>query len=214
MNNTKVNFLTRLFSVLSITILLAAFSYHFLDKPIAYWVVDHHLVSLDILRKITLLPKIFEVVSLFLFPIFILSWGLGYNKPFLKNLTLASIALVITDFWIEWLKFSFGRYWPRTWAENNPSLIDTNDYGFHFFHSKSEAYQSFPSGHTALTVTVLTFIALRYPRFRIPALLIALTVPFSLISLDYHFLADAIGGAGLGWTVAYCLSTLTKKENS
>lgn len=211
MNNHEFNLFTRLLIVLTGSMLFATFSYHFLDKPIAYWTVDHHIVNLEILKKITLLPKLFEIASLFLLPFYILSWGFGYAQPLLTNLSLASIALVITDFWNEWLKFSFGRYWPRTWAENNPSLIDSNDYGFHFFHSKAEAYQSFPSGHTALTVTVLTFIGLRYPRLRIPAFLIGLMVPFSLISLDYHFLADTIAGAGLGWAVAYCLSTFTAK---
>jgi len=156
-----------------------------------------------------MIPKVFDVVAaLAVFIVHIFSWMIGRVSPLLNNLTLSSIALVITDFWIEWLKYAFGRYWPRSWVNNNPSLIDTNEYGFHFFYSKEEAYQAFPSSHTALTVAAVTFLALRYPRLRLPAVIIACSVPLSLVGLNYHFLGDTIAGAGIGWIIAYSLNSV------
>jgi membrane-associated phospholipid phosphatase len=211
MNDPKSHLLTRLLLVFVVTVFLTAISFVYLDKPIAYWADSHHPIPHGILKIISEIPKIFDVISaLAVFVVHIFSWVIGRVSPLMSNLTLSSIALVITDFWVEWLKYTFGRYWPRTWVDNNPSLLDTRDYGFHFFFSKDQAYQAFPSAHTALTIAVVTFLALRYPRLRIPAIVVGLSVALSLIALNYHFLGDTIAGAGIGWMVAYSLDAFNE----
>ena len=48
------------------------------------------------------------------------------------------------------LKFVFGRTWPETWVNNNPSFIRDGVYGFNWFHGGA-GYASFPSGHMSVT---------------------------------------------------------------
>ena len=208
----KSIFLKRFLLVLIGTIAISALCYFFVDKPIAFWFSKHHPFPEELLLLITYIPKVFDVVSaLGVFVVHMFSWMIGRVSNFLRNLTLTSITLVITDFWTEWMKFMFGRYWPQTWTvDHNPSLIDTDDYGFHFFASKTEAFQAFPSAHTSLTIASVTFLALRYPFLRMPAMLICISVPLSLVALNYHFLGDTIAGAGLGYMVAYSIDTFNK----
>lgn len=205
----KSIFLKHIFFVFTLTVVLSFLSYVALDKPIAYWFAKHQMFPDDILLLFTYIPKVFDVAAaLAVFTVHIFSWVIGHVSNLLKNLTLTSIALVITDFWTEWLKYLFGRYWPLTWTvDNNPSLIDTDEYGFHFFASKTDAFQAFPSAHTSLTIASVTFLALRYPIFKIPAIIISIVVPFSLVALNHHFLGDTIAGAGLGWMIAYSVDT-------
>jgi membrane-associated phospholipid phosphatase len=97
----------------------------------------------------------------------------------------------------EQLKHVFGRYWPETWSHDNPSLIRDGAYGFHPFHG-GDAYGSFPSGHTARTVAVVSVFWLAYPKTRLLCLLLAASVMVDLVGMNYHFVGDTIGGAGLG----------------
>src|SRR6202035_331252 len=68
-----------------------------------------------------------------------------------RTLFAASVSLMVAVAFEYYLKFLFGRYWPETWVDDNPSLIGDGAYGFHPFHFGT-AYGSFPSGHTARTV--------------------------------------------------------------
>ncbi len=214
MKNRKSAFLTTIFFVFTISVILSLICHFYLDKPIAFWVANNHYLPRHLLKPISEIPKVFDAVTaLSVFIVYIFSWIMGEVPLLLKNLTLASIALVITDFWVEWSKYIFGRFWPLTWVNNNPSLIDTNEYGFHFFYSTGDAYKSFPSAHTALTIAAVTFLALRYPSLRIPAILVSVAVPLSLVALNYHFLGDTIAGAGLGWMVAYSLDTINQNNH-
>ena len=214
MTYPKSVLLKRLSLVFLSTVVLSLICYYFLDKPIAYWFAHHQPVPHNLLLFFTYIPKAFDVVAaLAVFVVHIFSWVIGRVPTLLYNLTLTSITLVITDFWTEWSKFLFGRYWPLTWTvDHNPSLIHTNDYGFHFLASKTEAFQAFPSAHTALTIASVTFLALRYPILKIPAIVICIVVPLSLVALNHHFLGDTIAGAGLGWMIAYSVDTFNKEH--
>jgi membrane-associated phospholipid phosphatase len=209
----KSVFLRNIFLVSFATILITLICYYFLDKPIAFWFHEHEPIPRDILQLFFHIPKVFDVAAaLGVFTVHIFSWIIGRVPPFLNNLTLTSITLVITDFWTEWSKFLFGRYWPTTWTiDHNPSLIHTNDYGFHFLASKTEAaYQAFPSSHASLTIASVTFLALRYPILRVPAIIISVMVPLSLVALNHNFLGDTIAGAGLGWIIAYSVDAFNQ----
>ncbi|MBX9586854.1 MAG: phosphatase PAP2 family protein [Gammaproteobacteria bacterium] len=208
----KSVFLRNIFLVSFATVSTTLLSYYFFDKPIAYWFHKHEPIPHHILQLFFHIPKIFDVAAaLGVFTVHIFSWIIGRVSPFLSNLTLTSITLVITDFWTEWSKFLFGRYWPTTWTiDHNPSLIDTNDYGFHFLASKTEAFQAFPSSHASLTIASVTFLALRYPILKVPAIIISLLVVLSLVALNHNFLADTIAGAGLGWIIAYSVDAFNQ----
>ena len=109
----------------------------------------------------------------------------------------AGVSLMLAVFFEFYLKYLAGRYWPETWTHGNPSLIGTGDYGFHPFHF-GEAYGSFPSGHTARTVAVLSVVGLAYPKLRLPCAGFCVLVAVSLVAMNYHFVGDTIGGVLLG----------------
>ena len=69
----------------------------------------------------------------------------------------------------------FGRTWPATWTNNNPSLLRDRVYGFNCFHS-GHGYSSFPSGQTAAV----------------------LAVGIVLTGANFHFLSDVIAGGFVG----------------
>ncbi len=97
----------------------------------------------------------------------------------------------------EQLKFDFGRLWPETWVDGNPSWIKDAAYGFFPFHGRT-GWSSFPSGHmTAITAPVSVLWA-RLPRWRpvlaIPVILVAV----GLYGADFHFIGDMVAGCCLG----------------
>ena len=63
-----------------------------------------------------------------------------------RTLLAACLAIIISVALKEQLKFVFGRTWPETWVDHNPSWVANGAYGFHFFHG-GEGWASFPSGH-------------------------------------------------------------------
>jgi membrane-associated phospholipid phosphatase len=116
---------------------------------------------------------------------------------FQKVCFAASISIMVTAAFLGSLKGVFGRYWPDTWIDNNPSLIRDGAYGFHPFHAGS-AYDSFPSGHTGRTLAVTSVFWIAYPRWRWASALVSASVAVGLVGMNYHFVGDTIGGGFLG----------------
>ena len=105
------------------------------------------------------------------------------------------------------LKFVFGRTWPDTWINNNPSLIRDGVSGFNFFHGGA-GYSAFPSGHTTVTCAVVAVFWVSYPRYRpLYAALVAVVV-IGLIGANYHFLSDVIAGGFIGWLTGWIAVSL------
>jgi hypothetical protein len=105
-----------------------------LDQPIAFF-VHRIVVDKTIFVWLQRLPVVFLLLSLI-----VLAWcGLWalIKRPFsrLKSVGLAcSISFIATNFVTNQLKYAFGRTWPDTWIENNPSLIQNGVFGFNPFH--------------------------------------------------------------------------------
>ena len=137
----------------------------------------------------------------------------SYHKVNYFDRTILAMAnsIVIVSFFKTGLKFVFGRYWPKTWVNNNISLISNHAYGFHFFHS-GKAYQSFPSGHAAVVTAAMLTIWFAYPRLRWLCVSIIALVVIGLIGLDYHFISDVIAGGFLGAIVAYYVTKISQIE--
>jgi membrane-associated phospholipid phosphatase len=121
-------------------------------------------------------------------------------RPSPRGWTLVScaVAVVIATSCKDALKEVFGRTWPETWVNHNPSFIRDGVYGFFPFHG-GEGWASFPSGHTAAIGAVAGVLWSRAPQLRwLWALLVALT-GIGLVADTYHFLGDVIAGGYVGF---------------
>jgi membrane-associated phospholipid phosphatase len=158
---------------------------------------DHDYQRFILLRRFTDTPMVLQVFSLVV--ILYVSVKQAW-RPLVhveRVLLAASISLVVAVAFEYYLKFLFGRYWPDTWIDDNPSLIDTGAYGFNPFHF-GEAYGSFPSGHTLRSVAFLGVIWAVYPAWRWVCVAVWVSVVLGLVGMNYHFVGDTIGGALVG----------------
>ena len=133
------------FKILLPGILLIVLCYFFIDKPVAFWVYAHHWRQYHWLELLTHLD---DVLSGMVFIIYLVLWiRFLRNKNSRHDRVVLVIAnsYVITAFLVTILKFIFARYWPATWVNNNPSLLQNGAYGFNWLRL-GVAYQSFPSG--------------------------------------------------------------------
>src|SRR5580658_6528589 len=109
----------------------------------------------------------------------------------------ASLTVIVSVAIKDQLKFLFGRTWPETWVDHNPSWITNHSYGFSFFHGGA-GWGSFPSGHTTETWAFVAVFWVRAPRLRLLWAALALLVPIGLFGADFHFVGDMVAGAFLG----------------
>lgn len=135
-------------------------------------------------------------------------WMRGLLFRWARVLLALSVSIILADQFRESLSYVFGRYWPETWINNNPSLIENGAYGFHFFHEGS-AYGSFPSGHAARIVALAAVIWIACPKWRWACIAASLAVCIGLLGMNYHFVGDVIAGAVVGgivgaYTNAFC----------
>lgn len=176
--------------------------YFFVDRPVAWFVHDHLIPQNDhFLKYVQEPPGWFDWLA----PLVIV--GLMIRRaggPFTHlewALLAAALNLIVTLNFKDNLKFVFGRYWPDTWINHNPSFIDTGAYGFNPFHDGVN-YASFPSGHTARIVSVMAVFWFAFPKGRWLWITLAMAVMIALVGMNYHFVGDCLAGAVLGTITA------------
>jgi membrane-associated phospholipid phosphatase len=187
---------------LALTAAFCAASYAWFDRPIAFFV--HRELGKPAL--FTQLPRISEWLVAAASAVFVLLGLRGLRGQPLSRLEavilLCGLAVIVSAAVKGEMKFIFGRTWPETWTNNNPSLIRDNVYGFFFFHG-GRGYESFPSGHTAAVCAAMTVLWLCYRRWRALYAIIVGLVVIGLIGSDFHFLGDVVAGgfvgASTGW---------------
>lgn len=182
---------------LLLTALAVVVCYLWVDRPLAL-LAHAHNAQREAFASLTHIPDLLNPLSVIAFIVFGL-WALS-GRPMVKAVTasaLASISLIVAEATKMQLKFAFGRYWPDTWVQNNPSFIRDGAYGFNPFHG-GPGYASFPSGHTAVTCAVISVVWIMFPKLRLPGTLIVLAVAVGLIGANYHFLSDVIAGGFVG----------------
>jgi len=193
---------TRWVVSLAIVIVAVALSYAWLDRPIAVYVhAEFHGVKA--LPWLTFIPECLALPAVALF--IIMGWrvALGRHLSRVESVFLVcGVSLTVAVAIKDQLKFAFGRTWPETWINNNPSLIRNNVYGFNPFHG-GVGYSSFPSGHTTAICAVMSVLWICYPKFRAIYVLLMIAVATGLIGADYHFLSDVIAGAFLGLSTGW-----------
>lgn len=128
----------------------------------------------------------------------LLGWRPGrWGRIVIATCLAALLAIEIKDT----LKFAFGRTWPETWINNNPSWIGNGVFGFNPFHG-GQGWSSFPSGHMTAITAPMAALWLTIPRWRWLFAGIVLLVAIGLLGADYHWLSDIIAGTFLGAATA------------
>jgi membrane-associated phospholipid phosphatase len=111
----------------------------------------------------------------------------------------------------EALKFAFGRTWPETWVNNNPSYFGTpSTYGFFPFHG-GPGYASFPSGHTAVITAFAGALWFLCPKLRWLSIAAPLAVVIGLLGADHHWLSDIVAGGILGATTGIAAAKIGRQ---
>ena len=140
---------------------LVLICYYWVDRPVARFVHDHGSFLSGFLQWPPLISNWLKSIAPLAIVLAVLWWV--WRPGRLQTVLLAiSANLVVTVVLKQFLKWCCGRYWPETWAHDNPSLIGSGAYGFHPFQHGT-AYDSFPSGHAAVTCCVLSILWLSYP---------------------------------------------------
>lgn len=187
-----------------VLLIVAAIPYSvvYLDRPLSHF-CERMFGHFTWAANFTDTPSFFHPIALLLFGIFLIRRlaARPFGKPDIICL-LGDASLLLSDFITGWLKYVFGRTWPKY---GFPSYIRQNIYGFNPFHA-GVGYQSFPSGHVAALCAVLAVLWVFYPRFRALYALAALGFSAGLIAANYHFLSDTIAGGLVGaLTGALCV---------
>ena len=214
MTDTENTLALRRWALAFLSVALAvAICYFWLDRPIALFVHDQlPRNSRVLLEPITYIPNplIWAATIVFLFLGVRGLTGRTLSKM-QTAIVLCSVSLMIAETLKNVLKFVFGRTWPETWVQNNPSFIHGGVYGFNLFHG-GEAYQSFPSGHMTAICALASVLWIYYPRLRSICLIVTLAVLVSLVGTNFHFLSDTIAGAFVGTSTGLMVSMLFARQ--
>lgn len=192
--------------------LLVVICYFWIDRPVAYFVHNDRVEKVAVFKWLTYPPPLVQIWSPLILTLLIIRRGFGTFNHWERTLFVACISLIVADEFRTSLGDLFGRYWPETWFDNNPSLIGTGTYGFHPFESGDDT-GSFPSGHAARILGFGSVWWLAYPRIRILLILIILPMLISLVAMDYHFVSDVIAGVFVGGIVGSFASHLGNVMN-
>lgn len=125
----------------------------------------------------------------------------------LKNdtLTLQSLYLflsvAISGLACDVLKLFFGRPRPQLYLHQH--LVHFTFLGPHAGHMAH--YASFPSGHATTIAAVAVAVAFLWQRWRMPMLLLMLSVSAARVLLLRHFVSDVIAGMLLGGLCSFVL---------
>jgi len=187
----------RVTAVFVTLILAVALSYYFLDRPLAA-VMHAYTKGVPFFVWLTYIASPLAPIASIL-AAFIGGRALarGSLTPTESAFLRASCAVLIAGVLTHELKEVFGRTWPETWVNNNPSYFSNGTYGFFPFHG-GQGYHSFPSGHTTAIAAAAGAAWCLWPKLRLLGAPLALAVAMGLMGADYHWLSDIMAGAIVG----------------
>jgi len=199
--------LTKWFGGLVATGVASYLSVQFIDLPVTNWVHEHPVLRGPIRQ--------FEDLVFLLVPLGALALLIGglyaladrARPRWLETALIASNSLMwalATFFFL--LKPAFGR------IETSKLFAEPSQYGFVPFHGGYAT--AYPSGHSAMIASVMIAIGLCHPRLRILTGLVTFAVMAGLVLIEWHFVADTIGGLFLGVTTALMSKAMWDSRSS
>lgn len=197
---------------LAVAAVAGAGSYLWVDRPVVLMAHALHEYQ-SVFAKLTYIPE--PLVPLACAVFFVAGlWVLAARPlpPWGTVAVLCSISVLVTELTKSQLKYVFGRTWPETFMQNNPSFIRDGAYGFNFFHG-GPGYGSFPSGHTAAVCALVSVLWILVPRGRPLYVVAVAAVVIGLTVADYHFLSDMIAGGFLGTSIGWMTVTLWRVKS-
>lgn len=203
---------------LAVCSLIVVICYHFVDRPVARYVHNHHVdrfapIKYVTLKTLTLPPPIVQTWAPLAMVLLVAMRVFGSWRRWQQVLFLAFLSLIVADQFRESSGQLCGRYWPETWHDNNPSYLGTGTYGFDPFRPSDDT-GSFPSGHAARIVGFLSLFWIAWPRSRWLCVIVALPMLFALVGMNYHFVGDVVAGAFLGGVVGTYTAALGGLDRS
>ena len=178
-------------------ILSIAFSYFFIDRALAGLTHPYHDAPFFVGLTYIAAP-LTPIASLLAAFIGARALARGSVTEAQSQLLRAACAVLIAGVLTHELKELFGRTWPETWVNNNPSYFSNGTYGFFPFHA-GQGWRSFPSGHTAAIAAVAGAIWYLWPKLRWLATALSAAVAIGLLGANYHWLSDVMAGAVIGF---------------
>src|SRR5215475_12643790 len=172
-------------------------SYFFIDRSFAYFAHDELLGYRATFDLVGRLPNVLGPLVIGCTLIFAVRAVLGRPTTEIQtSIVLSALSLALSAILENWLKFTFGRTWPETWVQDNPSLIRDGIHNFNPFHGGA-GFAAFPSGHMVAICAIMSVFWIGYPRFR-AIYAICVAIPFiGLLGANFHFVSDLIAGSFL-----------------
>jgi membrane-associated phospholipid phosphatase len=193
--------LNRTLIALTLCALAVAACYAWVDRPTAFFVHDHGLNQYRVFKWLTYPPPWMQSWSPLILVLLMFRRAFAPITHHQRVLLVACLSLLVANEFRTSLGDLFGRYWPETWFNDNPSLIGNGTYGFHpFVHG--DDLGSFPSGHSARILGFAWVWWLAVPRSRWLCWLACPPMLASLVLMNYHFVGDVVAGSTLGAIVA------------
>lgn len=188
-------------------IVLVVVAYYAVDRPVATF-AHEHLRSIVYFAWLTHIPEPLLPLGCVAL-VAMAAWrAAGIRRNRVGSVVLrCSLSLVSAHAIKQQLKFAFGRTWPETWTNNNPSFFGDGVYGLNPFHG-GIAYTSFPSGHSTAIFAVVAVLWVMWPSYRWLYALLAGLVVVGLIGSDFHWMSDIIAGAFLGTAAGVTAATI------
>lgn len=174
-------------------------SVEFVDRPVARFAHAH--LGGPVFLALTRIPEAFPALAAALVVVLGLAVVLrGRLTGPARAALVAAVGFILAIAIKDQLKFAFGRTWPETFVNHNPSFIGSGAYGFHPFHG-GPGWASFPSGHMTAIASVAAVLWVYLPRLRALWAALVASVAAGLLGMDYHFVADILAGTFLGAAV-------------
>jgi membrane-associated phospholipid phosphatase len=202
--------LTKWVTALLICGFVAVLCYFWIDRPASYFMHQELAGYRGIFDLLSRLPKV--IGPLVVAGTLVLGIGIVTGRSlteFQAPIVVAAFSLALSDIFENWLKFAFGRTWPETWVQSNPSLIRDGVHSFKPFHG-GPGFASFPSGHMVATCAIMSVFWILWPRLRYVWAICVGLVFIGQLGANYHFVSDLIAGAFLGWSVGLLVIALWK----